>query len=412
MEKLNAHAHKLFLCLMLLALLIAGCGPSASDSGQPTPEGNQDAASSSSTSSAGGGTVSDRSVAFVYKENPAEYNWSHLHELGRQYLVEQVPDIETKAVENISPEQAEQTLRDLATEGYKLIFATAPEYSAAVLAVAQDFPDTRFEVAKGTETADNVATYDGRMYQIFYVAGGYTGEMTVTGVIGFVAPEPTPEVVANINAITLSSRLTRICEPITVHVKWTGSWSDPEADRQAALELVEAGADVLVQNTYDPEVQKVAEEKGIRSMGYGFDMREFAPKANMSSIVWQWGWYYAQRVNALLEGEWEPQAYYGKVSTRNFGRGIVDLAPYTYDQIPQIMEAPPMKWRVSWNESKKDAFDGPLYTQAGDLVLARNEQFDLDYIRSGITWFVQGVVGEAPGTPPEPVEGLGAAISC
>ena len=351
-------------------------------------------------------------VAFIYSEDPDEYNMSRLHEIGRQYLDEQLPDLGTKAVQSVSVDDAEGVLRQLAEEGHKLIFATSSEYSDAVLKVAADFPDTKFEVADGAETADNVAAYSGRMYQAFYVAGGYTGEMTVSGIIGFIAPEPTIEVIRNINAITAASLLIRTCEDISVHVRFTGAWNDPEADRAAALELVDLGADVLVQHTYNPEVQKVAEEKGVRSVGYGFDMREFGPSANMTSIIWQWGWYYLRRVNDLLEDEWEAKAYDGKVSTKNFGRGIIDMAPYDYDQIPHIMEAPPLKWRITWNETNKDALDGPLYSQAGDLLLEKNKKFPKGYLYTDMDWFVQGVIGEAPGEPPPTVEGRGSDIRC
>ena len=351
-------------------------------------------------------------VAFVYAENIKDYNWSHLHEIGRQYLDEQLPELGTKYVESVAVDAAEETLRKLANEGHKLIFATSADYYDAVLKVAADFPDTYFEVYGGGEISDNVAVYDGRMYQAFYVAGGYTGEMTVSGVIGLIAPEPTQEVLRHINAIALSSLLVRTCEEISIVVRWTGSWNDPEAERAAALELIELGADVIVQHTYSPEPQKVAEEEGVRSMGYGFDMREFAPTANMSSIIWQWGWYYLRRVNDMLEDKWKAKAYNGKVSTKAHGRGIVDLAEYNYDQIPHIMEAPPLKWRITWNETAKDAFDGPVYAQNGDLVLAKGKKFPKDYIYTDMDWFVKGIVGDAPGEPPEKVEGRGMDVVC
>lgn len=356
--------------------------------------------------------VVDIKVAFMYPENTEDYNMSHLHEIGRQYLDKRLPEVGAMYVSDVSTEGAEEVLRQLANEGHNLIFATAPEYSDAVLHVAKDFPDTKFEVVGRTETADNVGTYDGLMYQAFYVAGGYTGEMTVSGVIGVVAPEPTVEVIRNINAMALSSLRVRTCEDISLHVRWTRSWNDPEAERTAALELIELGADVLVQHVYSPEVQKVAEEKGVRSVGYGFDMREFGPNANMTSIVWQWGWYYVRQVEDLLENKWEPKAYIGKVSTRNFGRGIVDMAPYNYEQVPAIIEAPPMKWRVTWNETRKDAFDGPIYAQNGDLVLAKGDKFPGDYLYTDMNWFVKGVVGEASGEPPEAVDGVGADVRC
>ena len=125
-----------------------------------------------------------------------------------------------------------------------------------------------------------------------------------------------------------------------------------------------------------------------------------------------WGWYYLRRVNDLLEDDWEAKAYDGKVSTKNFGRGIIDLAPYDYDQIPHIMEAPPLKWRITWNETNKDALDGPLYSQAGDLLLEKNKKFPKGYLYTDMDWFVQGVVGEAPGQPPPTVEGRGSDIRC
>ncbi len=390
---------RLFTFLIVVVWIAAGCSESA--------DSNTESASSSEQE-----VVVDSQVAFIYPENVEEYNWTYLHEIGRQYLDEKLPDVGTKFVAEVSADGAEEVLRQLADEGHKLIFATAPEYSDAVLRVAKDFPDTKFEIARGMETADNVGTYDGLMYQAFYVAGGYTGEMTVSGIIGMIAPEPTIEVIRHINAIAQSSLLVRTCEDVSLHVRWTGSWNDPEAERAAALELVELGADVLVQHVYSPEVQKVAEEKNVRSVGFGFDMREFGPTANMTSIVWQWGWYYVRQVEDLLEDKWKPKAYRGKVSTKNYGRGIIDMAPYDYDQIPHIMEAPPMKWRVTWNETRKDAMDGPIYSQAGDLVLAKGDKFEGDYIYTDMDWFVKGIVGEAPGEPPETVEGAGADIRC
>ena len=394
MNRLSGHTYRLFIFLFAFLLFLTGCDQS--------PEVEESSRSG----------ASETSVAFVYKEEIADYNWSHLHELGRQYVVENVSDIETKYVEGVAIEDAEQVIRDLADEGHKLIFATAPEFSDTVLLVAKDFPDTFFEVAQGSETADNVGTYDGRMYQMFYMVGRFAAEMTLSGVIGFVAPEPTVEVIRHINAIALSALSHRPCEDVTVQVRWTGSWNDPEADRTAALDLVEAGADILVQHTYSPEVQKVAEEKGVRSVGYGFDMREFAPTAITTSIIWQWGWYYERQVNALLEGEWEAEAYFGKASTKNFGRGIIDLAPFDYEQIPTIIAAMAMRLRVQYNETNRDALDGPINAQNGDLVLAKGDKFDQDYLLNEMDWFVVGVVGEAPGEPPEAVEGIGALINC
>jgi basic membrane protein A len=380
MKRVRKQLYVVFIVLIAASLVLSACGGSKEED-QPS---------------------ADTRVAFIYQEKIDEYNWSHIHEVGRQYLLEQLPELDTKFVEEVSIDQAEQVLRDLADEGYKLIFATSRDFSDAVKAVAADYPETFFEVCQGEETAANVATYDGRMYQAFYLSGVYTGELTITGIIGFIAPEPTVEVIRHINALTLSSRIVRKFEDITVHVKWTGSWNDPEADRQAAIDLVESGADVLVQHTYSPEVQKVAEEYGVRSFGYGFDMREFAPEMNATGVVYSWGWYYLQRVNTIADGTWKGEAYNGEAAYPNFGEGIIDMAPYTYEQIPQIMEAVAMKFRARFVETNRDVFEGPINAQNGVEILARGDTFDEEYIYNEMDWFVEGVVGEAPGEPPPP----------
>ena len=387
--------------LLLVAALLVACGGESADEGEEAQ--------------------ADARVAFVYAEDPAEYNWSYIHEVGRQQLIaaftpsednEVEHTLETTVVDGVTPEAAEAAIRDLAEAGYQLIFVTAAALEDATHAVAADFSETYFEVNQGSRTAANVSTYDGRMYQAFYLAGAFVGEMAVSGVIGFIAPEPTVEVIRHINSLTHASLIAERCEGNSVHVRWTG-WNDPEADRAAALELIELGADVLVQNTYSPEVQKVAEEAGIRSFGYGFDMREFAPTANATSIIWQWGWYYERRVNDLLEeGEYEAQAYLGEVSIRRFGRGIIDFAPYDYDQIPHIHEATVMRWRSNFAESNRDALDGQVYAQNGDLVLERRGQFGDEYLYNEMDWFVYGVVGEAPGASPPAVEGGDVSGSC
>ena len=363
----------------------------------------------------------DARVAFVYAEDPAEYNWSRLHEIGRQQLIAAYTPseenkvehtLETTVVDSVTPAAAEAAIRDLAEAGFQLIFVTHASLEEATHAVAEDFPETYFEVSQGSRAAANVSTYDGKMYQAFYLAGGFVGEMAISGVIGFIAPEPSVEIIRHINSLTHASLITERCEGNEVHVRWTG-WNDPEADRAAAEELIALGADVLVQNTYPPEAQIVAEEAGIRSFGYGFDMREFAPTANATSIIWQWGWYYEQRVDDLLEeGEYEVQAYLGEVSTRRFGRGIIDFAPYDYDQIPHIHEASVMRWRSNFAESNRDALDGQVYAQNGDLVLERKGQFGQEYLYNEMDWFVFGVVGEAPGESPPALAGADASGSC
>ena len=126
MRSLNIACRFGLVTIIISALLVTACGKSET-----------------------GPSASGLRVAFVYQDKVDDYSWSYLHEIGRQYLLEKLPDVETKFVDGVTVEQVEQILRELSEEGYQLIFATAPDYSDAVLKVAAEFPDTKYEVCRG-----------------------------------------------------------------------------------------------------------------------------------------------------------------------------------------------------------------------------------------------------------------------
>jgi basic membrane protein A len=122
-------------------------------------------------------------------------------------------------------------------------------------------------------------------------------------------------------------------------------------------------------------------------------MSDQAPTASLTSAIWNWGPYYLKEAQAALDGTWESKRYWGGLED-----GIIDIAPYN-DAVPQDVRDLIENWRKKITETGWDVFDGPIYAQNGDLVLAEGNRFDDDYLLNNMDWFVQGIVGEA-GTPP------------
>ena len=127
--------------------------------------------------------------------------------------------------------------------------------------VAPDFPAAYFEHCSGYKTADNMSTYFGRMYQPRYLSGIVAGKMTKSNVIGYAAAFPIPEVIRGINAFTLGAQ--SVNPDVQVRVVWTNTWFDPVKEREAAVALLDAGADVIAQHQDTTEPQKAAEERGL-----------------------------------------------------------------------------------------------------------------------------------------------------
>jgi basic membrane protein A len=147
-------------------------------------------------------------VAFVYVTPVGQAGWTFQHDAGRKEMERALgPAVQTTVVEDV-PEgpDAERVMRDLASQGHQLIFATSFGYLEPALRVAADFPGVRIEHAGGYKTATNLNTYNVRAYEARWLAGKLAALNSKRGVAGYVAGFPVPEVVQGINAFALGMR--------------------------------------------------------------------------------------------------------------------------------------------------------------------------------------------------------------
>ena len=153
----------------------------------------------------------DAKVGFVYVGPVGDHGWTYRHDLGRQ-AVENETGAAATFVESVDEgADAERVIRKLASSGHNIIFTTSFGYMNPTLKVAKQFPDVKFEHATGYKQADNMSTYSGRFYEGRAVIGTIAGHMSQSGIVGYIASFPIPEVVRGINALPLLCRkLTRM----------------------------------------------------------------------------------------------------------------------------------------------------------------------------------------------------------
>jgi len=327
-------------------------------------------------------------AAFVYVGPVGDMGWSFSHDLGRKALEKNLPYVETTYVEAV-PEGAdsERVLRDLATKGNNIIFATSFGYMDSVIAVAKDFPNVIFEHCTGYKTATNAGIYDGRGYQGWYLAGMVAGKMTKKNVLGYVAPYPIPEVVRNMNAFALGAR--SVNPNVKLHMVWINAWFNPTAEREAAQALIDQGADVVARESDSAEPDKLCEQAGVYAIGYNADATQLAPKAALTAPIWDWGVYYTQVVQAVHDGTWKNEPYWGSMAD-----GIVQLGPYgsmVPDEVKKLVEAK-QKEIVA---GTFDVFVGPINDNTGKERVAKGVTMP-DADKLSLNWLVEGVVGTIP----------------
>ena len=99
--------------------------------------------------------------------------------------------------------------------------------------------------------------------------------MTKANVAGYVAGFPIPEVLQGINAFTLGLR--SVNPRAQVRVVWLNEWFNPPREREAAMALMDQGADVLAFHTGSNAVMVAAQERGRLAVAYHSDMRKVGP---------------------------------------------------------------------------------------------------------------------------------------
>ncbi len=326
-------------------------------------------------------------AAFVYIGPPGDLGWTYEHDQGRKLLEEEYGDkLETAYIENV-PEgpDAARIIRQYAQQGFDMIFATSFGYMDPMFEVASEFPDVYFEHCSGYKTAENMSTYFGRIYQARYLSGIVAGEYTEKNLIGYVAAFPIPEVIRGINAFTLGVK--SVNPDAEVRVVWTNTWYDPTKEREAAVALLDAGADLITQHQDTTEPQKAAQERGLLSIGYDSDMGEFVGDSVLVSAVWNWEVYYIDTVGKAMNGNWETHQYWGGL--KDGVVGLSDYSPKVSAEVKQKVEDARDKIESgSW-----DVFYGPVTDQNGSVVVPEGEQMsDSDMLN--MSFFVEGVVGK------------------
>ena len=193
-------------------------------------------------------------VGFVYVSPVGDAGWTYQHDLGRRAMEQALgPRVRSAVVESVAEgADSERVIRDLAQQGNRLVFATSFGYLEPTLRVAADFPAVAFEHAGGYKTAPNVGTYNARYYEARYLAGMLAGGVSPSGVAGYVAGFPVPEVVQGLNAFALGMRAVN--PKATVKVIWLNTWFDPAREAEAATVLVNQGADILANHSASPAV--------------------------------------------------------------------------------------------------------------------------------------------------------------
>jgi simple sugar transport system substrate-binding protein len=336
-------------------------------------------------------------VGFIYVGPRDDYGYNQAHAEGAA-TVAKMPGVKVIEQENVAETvDVQKTMESMIGEdGAKLLFPTSFGYfDPHILKEADKFPAIPFLHCGGLyvegKHPKNVGSYFGYIDEAQYVAGVAAGLTTKKNKLGFIAAKPIPQVLRNINAFTLGAR--SVNPNVTTTVVFTGDWSLPVKEAEAANSLVDQGVDVLTMHVDSPKViVETAERRGIFVSGYHANQSTLAPKGYLTGAEWNWSKVYTDYVNWVKDGKAYPHLLRGGLK-----EGFVKMSPYGPAVSEQARKrADEAKGKLT--EGMLVIYKGPLKDNTGKVVIpAGVERKQTDIELEKMNYLVEGVIGKIPG---------------
>lgn len=371
---------------LLVLTLLTACGSQGPATDQPKP----------ADSSKGGFPALGKEnikVGVIHIGNPADgsgYTFAHdqgIVEMQKALGLNDNQIIRKNNVNDTDPTATEAAILECIEEGANIIFGTSWGYMDTMEAVAEEYPDVIFSHGSGYKNnGKNLNNYFGRIYQARYLTGIAAGLKTQSNLIGYVAAmgKDNSEVTGGLNAFAMG--VYSVNPDAKVYVKVTNSWYSPEEETNAAKALLAEGCDVIAQHCDTPNPQLEAEKAGAYGIGYNSDMSKDAPKATLTSAVWNWGAYYTWAVEQVIDGTWTNENYYGGMKEGMIAISPINEAVAAKGTMEKIQEAQQTIMDGTFN-----VFDGIIETNEGTTVGEEGKTLDDATITGGINWYFKTV---------------------
>ncbi|MCX7024153.1 MAG: BMP family protein [Spirochaetes bacterium] len=204
--------------------------------------------------------------------------------------------------EGVAAADFEKVVREYSERGFDFIvgdaFLAGEEPSRRA---AKDYPKIAY--AFGSEfspQAPNYSVFDNWIHEPAYLSGVIAGMMTKTNTLGIVAAIPIPEVNRLANAFKKGA--LSVNPRVKVKITYIGSWFDPPKAKEAAVAMIEGGADYLFAERFG--VFEAAKEAKVFAFGNMADQNSLAPDVVVTSCVWDMYPLIRKSVDAIRNGSW------------------------------------------------------------------------------------------------------------
>jgi len=341
-------------------------------------------------------------MGFIYVGPKDDYGYNQAHAQGKAGVskLEWVKSVEEANVtENTS---VEETMRNMIEQdGVTVLFPTSFGYfDPHILKIAKEYPEVQFLHCGGRyeegKHPNNVGSYFGYIDDAQYIAGIVAAHTSNSGKLGFIAAKPVAQVLRNINSFALGARSVK--PNVTTQVIFTGDWSIPVKEAEAANSMVDQGIDVLTCHVDSPKVvMETAEKRGIFSSGYHANQLALAPKGYLTGAEWDWTNIYSRYADMIRSGKTLMNGGIPHIVRGGLKDGFLKLSDYgTAVSAAAKKDADAAK--AKFLDGSMVIYKGEVKDNTGKVVIpAGKERTQQDAELEKMNWLAAGVIGNVQG---------------
>ncbi len=236
---------------------------------------------------AGQGLAENVKVAMVLPGNISDKSWNQAGYEGLMRVKNEL-GFEVAYSEKVAqPDQAE-AMADYARRGYNYVIGHGGEFQEAAARVARQYPDVMFVVHNGIKSSKNVATVGIDLKQIGIVVGYIAGKMSKSGMGGYICAQKLKKYVEL--GDTFAAGFKRARSDGKTSIAWTNDWDDIAKGKEAALNQINQGADVIFPTMDNATIGSLqaAKEKGVYAIGMYYDAYSDWPDIILNSAIVNW----------------------------------------------------------------------------------------------------------------------------
>ena len=308
---------------------------------------------------------------------------------------------------------------ELVQQGCKVIMADSFGHESYLKAAALQHTDVQFCHATGTNAInynlDNFHNAFASIYEGRYLAGVAAGmklnKMIEAGKftadqakIGYVGAYTYAEVISGLTSFYLGVKSE--CPTVKMDVRFTGSWYDPTAEKEAAEALIQDGCKLISQHADSMGAPSACEAAGIPNVSYNGSTIEACPNTFIVSSRIDWAPYMAYIMIHTIEGTPIDDNYVGSLLD-----GSVKLTALNGDVVDITVAKKLAKVRDELILGTRKVFDTSTFTVGGAAMttfkaaLETDENYNPTKLSdeviitdaiTGITYFAESYVRSAP----------------